>query len=207
MKIAFVSYDDAALSEAFRLTVNQFRCPVELFEGDIIKSRCDAFVSPANSFGFMDGGINWMYLKVFGEEIQQRVFNEIRSLPFCELLVGQAIVVPTDCEGTSLVVAPTMRVPQILAESINPYLATRAALRAASLAGIESIAFPAMGAGIGRVPPELCAFQMCSAVTDYFGKVPSSDIWTEQLQQCRLLGIPDRDMQLTAEEWSNLRNE
>ncbi len=31
---------------------------VEVIEGDLLDLDCDAIVSPANSFGFMDGGID-----------------------------------------------------------------------------------------------------------------------------------------------------
>ena len=32
---------------------------VSIIEGDITKIECDAIVSPANSFGFMDGGVDY----------------------------------------------------------------------------------------------------------------------------------------------------
>jgi hypothetical protein len=34
---------------------------VEVQEGSIFDVHCDALVSPANSFGFMDGGIDALY--------------------------------------------------------------------------------------------------------------------------------------------------
>lgn len=43
---------------------------VSIHEGDILEVACEAVVSPANSFGFMDGGIDAQYLDFFGPKIQ-----------------------------------------------------------------------------------------------------------------------------------------
>ncbi len=39
---------------------------VTLIEGDITHTGCDAIVSPANSFGFMDGGLDYALSERFG---------------------------------------------------------------------------------------------------------------------------------------------
>jgi hypothetical protein len=39
---------------------------VKVHHGSIFDSQADAYVSPANSFGFMDGGIDMMYSQRFG---------------------------------------------------------------------------------------------------------------------------------------------
>lgn len=50
---------------------------VEIHQGSILEVECDAVVSPANSFGFMDGGIDGIYLLHFGYDIQTRVRKQI----------------------------------------------------------------------------------------------------------------------------------
>jgi threonine synthase len=45
------------LAEAWRHHLGDL-ADVSIFGGDIIEAGCDAVVSPANSFGFMDGGID-----------------------------------------------------------------------------------------------------------------------------------------------------
>ena len=45
---------------------------VTVHHGSIVDVECDAVVSPANSYGFMDGGIDAVYLGHFGPEIQMR---------------------------------------------------------------------------------------------------------------------------------------
>jgi hypothetical protein len=48
---------DAPLAEAWRKFCGHFEC-VSIHHGSILDLDIDAVVSPANSFGFMDGGID-----------------------------------------------------------------------------------------------------------------------------------------------------
>lgn len=45
---------------------------VSIHRGSILDLRCDAVVSSANSFGFMDGGIDALYTQRFGGQVQKR---------------------------------------------------------------------------------------------------------------------------------------
>jgi O-acetyl-ADP-ribose deacetylase (regulator of RNase III) len=92
----------------------------------------------------------------------------IRERHHGELPVGAAEVVETGHTGWPfLVVAPTMRVPESVAQTLNPYLAFRAALLAvqrfnaqAREPRIRSLLCPGLGTGIGHVEPDRCAGQM-----------------------------------------------
>lgn len=142
---------------------------VEIRHADIMTGNADALVSPANSFGFMDGGVDLIYSQRLGWHIQARLQEQISGLPMQELLVGQALVVPTDREQYPwLISAPTMRVPCVLSGtfSVNVYLATRAAMQCALERGFEAIAFPGMGTGTGMVPSDLAAKYMFAAFRD-----------------------------------------
>jgi O-acetyl-ADP-ribose deacetylase (regulator of RNase III) len=136
-------------------------------ECDITTLKCDAIVSPANSFGFMDGGLDLALSSRFGWGLQDRVRNLIDELPEQELLVGKALAVETcDEQVPWLIVAPTMRVPMSfnIGTSINAYLAMRAILLTAkSIANLTSIAVPGLCTGVGRMPPALAAKQMFMA--------------------------------------------
>src|ERR1700730_3625390 len=104
---------------------------VTIVEEDILTGTCDALVSPANSFGYMDGGIDLAYLRFFGLELQSIVQQKIKSDFHGELPVGQAMVVPTGHESIPyLVAAPTMRIPDKIGETVNVYLSFRAPLLA-----------------------------------------------------------------------------
>ncbi len=139
---------------------------VQLIEGDILKQRADAIVSPANSFGCMDGGLDYQLSEFFGWNIQKKLQRRIREKYDGELLVGQAEVVETGkSEIPYMISAPTMRVPMIIQDTVNPYLAMRAVFCAvkeynASEMGIHSVLIPGLGTGVGEVPFEIAARQM-----------------------------------------------
>jgi O-acetyl-ADP-ribose deacetylase (regulator of RNase III) len=138
---------------------------VEIAHRSVLDRPVDAVVSPANSFGFMDGGVDWAYLQFFGEELQTRVQTVIRLQRFQELLVGDAIVVPTYNEAIRfLIVAPTMRVPMVIGDPADVMLATRAAIRMALNFRFEHIVMPGMGTGCGQVRPDLAARAMRAGI-------------------------------------------
>ncbi len=149
---------------------------VRVTRGDIFEHAADAIVSPANSFGFMDGGIDLLYSRYFGWELESRLKEHLLERHFGELPVGQAIVLATQHESFPfLVSAPTMRVPTRIAGTVNVYLAFRAALitvlahNAAGGRTIRSLLVPGMGTGIGDVAPEQAARQMRSAYDAIIG--------------------------------------
>ena len=57
----------------------------EILTGNITELAVDAVVSPANSFGFMDGGIDLHYSTVFGWHVQERLQAFIKTMAVQEL--------------------------------------------------------------------------------------------------------------------------
>jgi O-acetyl-ADP-ribose deacetylase (regulator of RNase III) len=151
---------------------------IDIAVGSILDVSADAIVSPANSFGYMDGGIDLAYCRYFGFELQDRLQTLLHDHHFGELPVGSAVIVRT--ENTKipfLISAPTMRVPSSIARSINVYLAFRAALVAAlrhnqnpDLPTISTVAAPGMGTGVGEVNPSRAAKHMRVAYDSILGK-------------------------------------
>ena len=83
---------------------------VRVHRGSILDLECDAVVSPANSFGFMDGNLDLSYSRTFGWHVQERLQALIRADHGRELLVGQAEIVETDHPRIPYVIsAPTMQ--------------------------------------------------------------------------------------------------
>ena len=176
---------------------------VEIYRGSILDIECDAVVSPANSFGFMDGGIDAVYLNYFASDIQAKVRKQIFEFHHGELIVGNADIVETDdTKIPFLIIAPTMRVPMILRDSVNPYLAARAVFilikSGKFLAGpyknqklskcIKTVAFPGLGTGVGKVGFNTCANQMRRAIDDVILEnftMPKS--WAEASEKHQLL--------------------
>jgi O-acetyl-ADP-ribose deacetylase (regulator of RNase III) len=181
---------------------------ITIYQGSIFDIEADALVSPANSFGFMDGGLDMLISKFFGWHVQDRLQAVIKNKHHGEIIVGAAEIVPTDHSKLPFVIsAPTMRVPMILGrESVNVYLATRAVLLLVKYGKFEddslvrdkvkSVVFPGMGTGVGRVPPEICARQMKQAIQDVniHNEFPQS--WSDAQKRHQLLySESHRDLQ------------
>lgn len=143
---------------------------VEVIDGDILKLSASAIVSPANSFGYMDGGLDLKYSQFFGWELENRVRAKLENEYFGEIPVGKAIVVETlHHEIPYLISAPTMRVPSNVSDTVNAYLAFKGILEAVinfnknSDEKISSILCPGLATGEGKMVPEQCAKQMFRA--------------------------------------------
>lgn len=145
--------------EAWKVQFADYADGVEVSYGDIFKGApaADAIVSPANSFGFMDGGIDMYYSVHFGWQMQERLQEVIHSKKDGEIIVGDAVIIPAYSseeeaekmlsreamedlpkeavanEGKPikwLISAPTMRIPEDVSATVNAYLAFRAVILA-----------------------------------------------------------------------------
>lgn len=123
-------------------------------EGDALAGEADAVVTPANSFGFMDGGMDAAVVARFGDAIAEVVRKRIATYPFGEVLIGQAFMIQTnDPKIPNLIFAPTVRAPKPITHPADVLLAARAAVKLAVDAGFNRIVMPCMGAGAGRLHP------------------------------------------------------
>ncbi len=171
---------------------------VSVRSGSIFTLKADAIISPANSFGFMDGGIDYQLSKFLGWHVQERLQDCIEDKYDGELLVGQAELIETDNKQFPyLISAPTMRVPIVINQSVNVYLAMKAVLRVALENNLNSIAVPGMGTGVGRMPPNICAKQMKQAIDEIIlNKRVRYKTWEEsQIKHQLLYTSQTRDLQ------------
>jgi len=150
---------------------------VEIIDGDILVQEGDAIVSPANSFGYMDGGLDLKLSQHFGWDLESKVRNILEQEYFGELPVGNAIVVKTGNEKVPfLISAPTMRVPSNVSKTVNAYLAFKAILQAClkhnklSKSKINTVLCPGLGTGEGKLSADNCAMQMYKAYQTVVGK-------------------------------------
>lgn len=76
-----------------------------------------------------------------------------------------------------------MIVPMDISNTINVFLSTRASLQEAKEQKFDSVAISAMGLGVGKVDPEICAKQMFEAYKEVF-----VDGWQEPktIYDCRV---------------------
>lgn len=149
----------------------------DIFEHWDSYERDIALVSPANSFGFMNGGIDQVYINKFGQELEDRVREDIKQkTAYNELIIGQSLVVPLRLDSESgqriqavsdwLIVSPTMRVPQRILDATDVYLATRSATKQSHRNGFKTMLIPGMGIGVGGVHPTLGARNMLMGMID-----------------------------------------
>jgi len=189
---------DQNLADAWRHECGSFDV-VTIHQGSILDVECDAVVSPANSFGFMDGGLDAIYMDHFGEDIQMKVRKQIYEYHYGELVVGNADIVKTEDQDIPyLIIAPTMRVPMILENSVNSYLAARA-IFVLCLYGnfssgekisnkVSSIAIPGLGTGVGKIGAKVCASQVRQAINDIvYQKYVMPKSWAEASEDHQLL--------------------
>lgn len=150
---------------------------VSIHHGSIFEHPADALVSPANSFGYMNGGLDFAISKHLGWHLEKNLQQLIREKHYGELLVGQAEILPTGhSDFLYLLAAPTMRTPMTIARGPNVYQAMRALLLLlrhgqlptgeAVRERVRSVAVPGLGTGIGQVRPLVCARSMRLAWED-----------------------------------------
>ncbi|RUT02118.1 hypothetical protein DSM106972_061930 [Dulcicalothrix desertica PCC 7102] len=134
----------------------------------------DCLVSPANSFGMMDGGIDAAIIKFFGLSLEKKVQQQILEDYLGEQPVGTSFIIETGHpKYPFLAHTPTMRVPMSIKGTDVPYTAMWAMLLAIrqynknSRRLINSVACPGLGTGIGQVPYREAARQMSLAYDNF----------------------------------------
>ncbi|MGL5807037.1 MAG: macro domain-containing protein [Xenococcaceae cyanobacterium] len=134
----------------------------------------DCLVSPGNSFGMMDGGIDAAIVNFFGDFLMTRVQQKILEDYLGEQPVGTSFIIETGHpKHPFLAHTPTMRVPMTIKGTDIPYVAMWAMLLAVrqhnqhSPHRIDRLLCPGLGTGIGRVAYPEAARQMALAY-DHF---------------------------------------
>ncbi|MEM4347517.1 MAG: macro domain-containing protein [Candidatus Altiarchaeota archaeon] len=131
-------------------------------KGNIIQERVDAIVNPANSYGFMSGGVAYVIKNFGGKEIEEEA---IKKAP---IKIGDAIITTAGkLQAKFIIHAPTMEKPAMKTLVENVIKATYAALKCADKNKLNSIAFPGMGTGVGCVRAEDAAIAMISTIRKF----------------------------------------
>ncbi|MBO2009474.1 macro domain-containing protein [Hymenobacter negativus] len=160
--------------------------------GSIFDYPADALISPANSFGYMNGGLDFAISKNLGWHLEKDLQRVIREKYYGELLVGQAEIIPTGhADFPYLIAAPTMRTPMTITRGPNVYQAMKAILilvRYGRLFSgeptrekVKTLAIPGLGTGVGQVRPLVCARQMRLAWEDVMHEKFATETSWEQM--------------------------
>ncbi|MEU2615457.1 macro domain-containing protein [Micromonospora sp. NPDC007271] len=146
---------------------------VEVHKGSILTRHVDAWVSPTNSHGRMDGGVDAAIKRHLGAGIQLRVQRAIRDQFAGSLPIGSAVCVASGATNPKFLIStPTMeQSAENVSETLNVALACAAAFQAIHAqnekdpGSISSVALVGMGAATGRVPARVCANLMWTGYT------------------------------------------
>lgn len=121
----------------------------------------DTVVSPANSFGLMDGGYDKAITDYFGKQLMNDVQKVIKKHWYGEQPVGTSLsVIIKDgrdarfsSEGVPMILihTPSMRTPEVIKDPRIIYQCMRTTLIEAKTVGAMNIVIPAFGGLTGRV--------------------------------------------------------
>lgn len=157
----------------------------------------EAIVSPANSFGLMDGGYDKAIIDYFGIELMRDVQEAIIWNWYGEQPVGTSMSVyirdrfrPCGkydiARNTILIHTPTMRTPEKIIDSRIIYQCMRTTLIEALSEQINSIVIPAFGGCTGGVPCDTISKMMYLAYQQVCNK-PNDLNWGYALYIAKLL--------------------
>ena len=143
------------------------------FKGGEVETVCDdlqhflrthddveCIVSPANSFGLMDGGYDAAITDCFGVALQKEVQKYIVENYFGEQPVGTSFLIKIPHTNKCLIHTPTMRVPQVIRDKLTIYQCMRSTLMCAINNNVKSMVVPLFGGGCGGVHPQTIAYMM-----------------------------------------------
>lgn len=143
----------------------------------------EAIVSPANSFGLMDGGYDKAITDYFGKELMEDVKKVIMEKWFGEQPVGTSLTVPIKNRVISdkkhglfakkysvLIHTPSMRTPEQIIDSRIIYQCMRTTLIEAMKQEVDNIVIPAFGGLTGKVPYEDIAKMMYLAYKQIYNQ-------------------------------------
>ncbi|KYK25098.1 hypothetical protein AYK26_02795 [Euryarchaeota archaeon SM23-78] len=117
---------------------------IEVKKASITTLEVEAIVNPANSFGFMGGGVAGVIKRVGGQIIEEEAIEQ------APIQVGQAVLTTAgDLVCNKVIHAPTMHNPAELTDSHKVLCAVKAALELADKQGFKSLGMPGMGTGVG----------------------------------------------------------
>ena len=149
---------------------------------DYIPNKKTYYVSPANSLCFMDGGIDYALSRIIFPDIEVEVKNIVKQLGIKSIVgkpylpIGSSIII--DKYDKSLVISPTMLLPQNVSNTRNAYYATMAVLynilvnRKEKLEDVD-ILFTSFCCGYGKMTEENSIQQIMEGIKDYRNYTPT----------------------------------
>jgi len=149
---------------------------IQLWNGDICDLEVDAIVNPANPSLWMATGVGGAIKRAGGDSI------EVAAVRQGPLGLGEAVVTPAGRLAARMVIHAVSldRDRRTSAEAIRT--AVHSAMARARENDVASIAFPALGTGVGGYPLDEAAQITLAAVHEELPNSPSIDVVTFALR-------------------------
>ena len=139
------------------------------------------YLSPANSLCFMDGGIDYALSRIIFPNIEIEVKNIVKQLGIISIVgkpylpIGSSIILNKG--NKSLVISPTMLLPQNVSNTKNAYYATVAVLYNILINTKENIEeidiiFTSFCCGYGKMEEDVSIQQIIDGIKDYINYNP-----------------------------------
>jgi len=137
---------------------------IEVYRGDITQLELDALVNAANNRLWMGGGVAGALKRAGGREIEAEAAKK-GPIP-----IGEAVVTGAGRLKAKYIIHAAVMGQDLKTDAENIRQATLSSLLRGDELGIKSIAFPALGTGVGGFPLGECARIMISQVRQYSAK-------------------------------------
>ncbi len=137
---------------------------VEVCRGDITQLELDALVNAANNRLWMGGGVAGALKRAGGKEIEAEAVKK-GPIP-----IGEAVVTGAGKLKARYIIHAAVMGQDLKTDAQKVRQATRNSLLRGDELGIKSMAFPALGTGVGGFPLDECARIMISEVRQYSAK-------------------------------------
>ncbi len=130
-------------------------------EGDITEYDGDAVVNAANNQLWMGSGVAGAIKLKGGQEIEKEAMSK------APIPVGEAVITGAGNLKARYVIHAAGMGQDLRTDAKKVYLATLNSLKRAREKSLKSVAFPAIGAGVGGLSIAECASAMLKAVSEH----------------------------------------
>ncbi len=134
---------------------------IEIVNDNIFEVDVQAIVNPANSYGYMGGGLALELRELCGQEVEDEIVHH------APIPIGHAVITSGGSQQFQIIHSPTMEQPAGYTDIEIVRQATFAALVCAEENDLESIAFPGMGTGVGGLDKKEAAKAMFEVILNF----------------------------------------
>ncbi|MBU7032915.1 MAG: macro domain-containing protein [Theionarchaea archaeon] len=138
---------------------------ITIIKGDITTVKADALVNAANNCLWMGAGVAGALKRAGGQEIEDEAVKK-GPIP-----VGSAVETGAGHLDATYVIHAAVMGQDLRTDENCIRNATRNALLLANTRRLKSIAFPALGTGVGRFPLSVCAHVMIEEAVAHAGSL------------------------------------